>query len=215
MRKNKIQYYGAYEGEQEEKYFKHLQKLINNDDRSLFDVNFNFDSPKGGSPLEVCKYADKSITFGNRRDAEKKHRIVAVFDYDFKDDIFKNAIKYCNDKKIVAGYSNVNFDLWLILHKKYYSACVSNNSGYHSTIRTLYKLPKFADIKNQEIIEEMVSQITLDDVIEAIANCKKIEEDKKLTGTLYSGLLGHYEQPYIKLHEFVEKVLKDVGIIKD
>ena len=115
----------------------------------------------------------------------------ALFDYDFNDVNFKDNIliyeklnsinkstKRKNGKNIYHAYSNVNFDLWLILHKEDYRKVVCNNDAYIPDVRRVYGLSNNEDIKKQNTIEKILRQIKLDDVKKAIERATKIREEK-------------------------------------
>ena len=211
MQKGTINYYGVYEGLQEEKYLKHLQSLINQNKDAVKRVNFRFSSSNGGGPLYIVQRSLKSATFANQKELIKNQKIVAIFDFDFKQD-FIEALQYGEKHSIVLGYSNVNFDLWLLLHKKNFQKKITKTNGYEKELRRVYHLENGHNIKTEENIEKILSQITLEDVKMAITNAKKIEKFHVETKDYISSLTNHYEQPYIKLYEFIETVLKDVGL---
>ena len=52
---------------------------------------------------------------------------IAVFDHDFKEEDFIKAISDCEKYKIFPAYSNISFNLFLILHKKKYNKKIINN----------------------------------------------------------------------------------------
>ena len=89
---NKI-YLCYFEGNQEEKYFKHFSKLLK---ENFDDVTIKFNKVKN---LNVLQKASSQMPK------------VAIFDYDNNKKEFENNLKY-------IAYSSLNFDLWLLLHKK-------------------------------------------------------------------------------------------------
>lgn len=208
----KIQYFGACEGLQEIKYFKRLQFLLNSDENREFDVNFNFENTNGGGIVELCKQATKKIRFIDLDQAKKKEKIVAIFDYDFRDNEFKRAISFCNKEKVVAAYSNVNFELWLILHRENYQGKISNTNGYHKKLRKIYDLNQKEDIKNEKVIDKILTQIDLDDVKKAIKHAKELEKNSKSANDIYDGMSGHFNQPYLRIYEFIENILSKLKI---
>ncbi len=213
MRREKITYYGSYEGLQEKKYLERLKFLISQNEESKFDVSFMLKNHSGGSPLEICKYALRTITFSNIAELKKEERIIAIFDYDFKDEEFIQANEYCLKNNIVNAYSNVNFDLFLLLHKKSYNKQIYTNEGYKEVLCKSFRLSPKSDIKDEKIIDKIMNQITLEDVVNAIETAKKICKKTENSGKVFNRLDGHYEQPYLKIHLFIEKVLIRCGIL--
>ena len=187
-KREKRVYSGAVEGLQEEKYFRHVQDLINSDDSRRYDVVFKFKNAKGGDPLVVCKEAmrhSSSISLDN------KYKKCAFFDFDFKNRSFVDALVYCKKGKIFSGYSNVNFDLWLILH------------------RTLYNKAIF-DIKDEKVIDIICSKISLTDVKNAIVNAKILQFDREKNSDFIPGYIDEFSQPYSKIYLFLDYVLDEV-----
>ncbi|MBN4056464.1 MAG: hypothetical protein COA82_10420 [Alkaliphilus sp.] len=100
------------------------------------------------------------------------------------------ATKGKRGKRIFHAYSNVNFDLWLILHKEDYSKPVISNDAYISVVRRIYGLSEKESIKKKIVIEKILAQIDLDDVKKAIERAdvireRKISTDKKNYTTPY------------------------------
>lgn len=213
MNRAKITYYGAYEGLQEKKYLDRLKYLISQEKNSKYDVSFMLKNCFGGSPLEVCKYTAKSITFSSASNLKKEGRVIAIFDYDFKDEEFIKANKYCEEQKIFNAYSNVNFDLFLLLHKQKYNKQISSNKGYQIALCKAYNIPTSSDIKDEKIIDRIMNQITLDDCRYAIKNAHAICKETCSFGRQFENLEGHFEQPYLKIHLFIEKVLIKCGLL--
>jgi len=161
------------EGQQEKMYLNHLASLINDFPRKMVKFNTFIDTPH----RLVKRY--------------EEYDSAAVFDYDFNDVEFKRNIKLCDElnrklkstkkyggRYIYHAYSNVNFDLWLILHKENYNRLVSRNDAYICDVRRIYGLGMTDNIKNEDNIIKILSQITLEDVKNAIIRAKNIRSSK-------------------------------------
>ena len=109
------------EGQQEEMYLNHLAYLIKDFPRRVVKFNTIIDRP-----FRLNKTYEESDS-------------AAIFDYDFNDVEFKRNLELCDRldspnkakkrkkvKRVYHGYSNVNFDLWLILHKEDFNRPVFN-----------------------------------------------------------------------------------------
>lgn len=197
------------EGQQERMYFDHLAKLIKDFPKKVVKFNTFIDSPHR---LEK-RY--------------EEYDSAAIFDYDFNETEFYRNIEICNQlnkklkptkrnsgRHIYHAYSNVNFDLWLILHKQDYNKRVSKNDAYINDVRRVYGLKRADDIKSEDIINKILVQITLKDVKEAIKRAENIriikeESDSK---NIFNTLI--YENPDFSIHEFLRFVLEDSGDLK-
>lgn len=197
------------EGQQERMYFDHLAKLIKDFPKKVVKFNTFIDSPHR---LEK-RY--------------EEYDSAAIFDYDFNETEFYRNIEICNQlnkklkptkrnsgRHIYHAYSNVNFDLWLILHKQDYNKRVSKNDAYINDVRRVYGLKRADDIKSEDVINKILGQITLKDVKEAIKRAENIriikeESDSK---NIFNTLI--YENPDFSIHEFLRFVLEDSGDLK-
>lgn len=210
MVKKRITYNGAVEGLEEKIYFNHLSSLINNSDIATKLVYFDFTNALGGSPLSVAKRVNRGayqdILF-------EQNRIVAIYDYDFKDDSFLEADAYCKKNNIKNYYSFVNFDLWLLNHKVKYSKRIDKANDYVPDVRKHYHLNADVNIKTEENIYKIVNQITLEDVLMAVENAKQIKEQNEKCKTFFHKKRCIYDQPNLQLAEFIDSVLKECNLI--
>lgn len=183
----------ALEGQQEKKYLNHLSSLIKKSNDNAMII-FN-----------ECK----NITSLCRKSSSIPK--IAVFDFDSNKIDFENKIKLC--KGIKPIYSSLNFDLWLLLHKVKFRSPVTNNNDYIYEIRKAYNLPKNANIKNDEIIDRMLKQITLDDVKFAIANAEEIMNNKDDRDKIMCGKFIYYPNPSMNIHKFIKEILEECELI--
>jgi len=194
-------YFCVCEGQQEEMYLKRIAFLLKKFPQRV--ITFNTTT---GLPEEI----DKTITM---------YDCAALFDHDLKEKEFHRKIetceklrrKYHNKKKVYHAYSNVNFDLWLILHKEDYCKPVFNTHAYINDVRRIYALSPEADIKEKDNLEKILSQISLEDVKDAIRRAEqirsnKLESDRKLINGVVC-----YDNPDFSLHNFIKVVLKECG----
>ena len=199
---NKQTYRCVVEGQQERLYLNHIANLLTDFPKST--VTFNISE---GNANELSKsYAE--------------YDSACLFDFDFNKAEFENNLLTCikeNNKcskkskklrnRIFHAYSNVCFDLWLILHKKDYFSCVSTSDSYVSEVRRTYGLPREADIKDKKVMEQILSQITLDDVKSAIIRARKIKSRKLETDAIKVANEKYYENPDFSIHEFLDYVI--------
>lgn len=205
MQKAVVTYQGSVEGLQEELYFKHLQDLINNSDEFNKRVNFKFKNVNGGFASNVVNKAKIYSSTDNLK--------VAVFDHDFNEDEFLKAVNDCEEYHIFPAYSNISFNLFLILHKQNYNKKTTPNDNYLKDLRKAYKIDAKTHIKSEEGCLKIIKQITLEDVKEAIKRAKKINNEsrkynKKITKEIY-------EQPFLNIDVFLEQVFLDLNDEKE
>lgn len=204
--RDNITYYGSCEGQQEFMYFERLKRLINNSKDNVSAVNFKL-YQRSGSPLATAKAAFKPISLADVESLKKQSLIISIFDNDFKDGEFREAVKYCDKEKIQTGYSNISFELWLIMHKQYFNKTVSNPKDYISELKTTYHLLDDDDIKDEDVIKKILNQISLDDVHCALDNARRLENENDACGRKFKNLKGHHSQPSLKINEVVENIL--------
>jgi len=179
------------DGQQEEMYLKHLARLLKTDTRTVV-----FDT-KIGKP---------EIVFRNHRG--RKTDKAAVFDYDRAEADFERNLKACVRYGSIVAYSNLNFDLWILLHKQHFSQSVSKNNGYVALIRNAYGLEKTDNIKKEKIINRILRQITLQDVKVAIHNAKTIRSSKIDSNAKKISKINVYNNPDLLIHQFIEGVFE-------
>ena len=187
-------------------YLNHVAKLIKDFPRKVVKFNTFEDSPHR---LEKRYEAYDSA---------------AVFDFDNNEVEFRRNIEICDSlnkklkpskrkegRHIYHAYSSVNFDLWLILHKEDYNKSVTRNDAYISDVRRIFGLNQTDNIKNEEVINKILSQITLDDVKSAIQRAETIRKSKVNADSTKIGSTTIYSNPDFSIHEFLRAVFEDSG----
>lgn len=192
-------YFCVCEGQQEEMYLKRVAFLLKKFSERVVTFNTTYGLP------ERLK---KNYT---------EYDNAALFDYDFKDTEFRQNIEICeqlqrksrreNGKNVYHAYSNVNIDLWFILHKEDFNKPVASNDAYIADVRRIYGLKREADIKEKANLERILKQITLEDVRHAIRRADQIRNREIGIRLLY---VGHCH-PDFSLHNFIKIVLQDCG----
>lgn len=196
-----INYLCVVEGQQEKLYIHHIRKLLNEASKRNFTLN---------------------VKTGKFKDLEKNnvdYDSVLIFDYDFNKVEFERNLSGCinlnkknkrANRNIYHAYSSACFDLWLILHKKYFDRPVNKAQGYINEVRRTFNLDSEADIKSKEIIEDILEQITLDDVKKAVERAEEICQKKlssdaiNITGEVY------YPNPDFSIHKFIKILIEQI-----
>lgn len=194
------------EGQQETMYLAHIARLLTRFPERVVKFNTTI-----GSPSELKKHYEE-------------YDSAALFDQDGCQNAFEEGIRVCqaldrsgqrsrSKKHVYHAYSNVNFDLWLILHKEDFTRPVASNDAYVPDVRRIYRLGREADIKEINVIDRILHQITLDDVrsaihrADAIRSAKPASDAKNIHGAIC------YGNPDFSLHAFLRTVLMEVGEI--
>ncbi|MCR5762360.1 MAG: RloB family protein [Treponema sp.] len=79
--------------------------------------------------------------------------------------------------KYELGYSNIDFELWIILHKKDLFGSVGSKSQYLKNINQIFgtKYEGLKEYKEEKNFKQILSQITLEDA--KVAYCKGRENN--------------------------------------
>lgn len=208
LRKPIEKYNVCCDGNTEVLYFKRLEELVNHCDLSK-RLSLNTKSANSGSPNRTVEVASRGNVYENK---------VAVFDHDGKDDAFKKALDLSAENNVAHGYSNICFELWLILHKTDCKRMVYKGADYWPDMQKVYGLhnmDSFDDCKNEKNCAKILSQISLDDVKMAIKRAKRIAKDNADTKTAHgSSKRGkkYYDNPDLSIHLVVEEMLTVIGV---
>ena len=212
---NSDQYIITCEGETEVLYFKHLKSLINmipnkpqmtaipevevNPEKKAKSIRSQFERTWYHIvDKETCKECDEK-TF--------EKRITS----------FYNIGK--NNKKIetVLGYSNVSFELWLIMHKSDKKPSVHCAENYWKTLKKIYKLndvESFNDYKSEKNFNKVLAQIELEDIKNAIKRADNLERINNREGILRTSGFPYFENnPSLSVHNVVKMILEDSELI--
>lgn len=216
-RKITKKYYFSVEGETEHWYLKWLQKLINDTEQSKYKVSF--DCPIKKNPLKHAK----SLNVISKID------IYHFFDYESNDAIhvqrFTDAMD--NMKKVRksgrqityhSGYSNLTFDLWIILHMTDCNGSYTHRKQYITPINRAFHehFENMDEFKKEDNFKRCLKKIQLSNVIDAVMRAQKIMQRNQENGyTLhkYKGYTYYKENPSLAVWEAISKILKDCGLI--
>ncbi len=212
-RKPTKKYYFTVEGETEQWYLKWLETLINETEEAVCKVSF--DCPVQKNPLKRAKAI--TVTgkteiwhFSDYESDEPIHRqqFIETMDNLKKAKELGKQINYC------FGYSNLTFDLWIVLHKMAYNVSISHRKNYLTPINKAYAedFESMKEYKEEKNFKRCLNKLFLADVIEAVKRAKRIMENNKDNGYIlhqYKGYKYYEENPSLAVWEIIEKILKD------
>lgn len=215
-RKISNQYYITVEGETEKIYLDKLKMLINDSGINSKKVKFKVKVEK--SP----KKAIKKIT------SLDSNRIYHVIDVEKPDqegtevfhkiiDELESANKYKKNTKYELLYTNISFELWIILHKSSCNGCKNNQSQYLTELNRSFHMnfESLDEYKKEKNFEQLMNNITLDDVKLAIIRAEKLMNDLEMCTTkkVYKKYKYYSENPSLNIHELIKMILNETGIL--
>ncbi len=216
-RKKTNQYYFTVEGETEKWYFEWIENLINTNEVADFKVSIN------------CKVEKNPMKYAKSISIVRKTVIYHLCDYESDEPIHvKRFIDTMDNLKLVRGirgkqlaykfdYSNLTFDLWIILHKTSEKLRCAHRDHYIRLINRAYKenFENMDQFKHEDNFKRVLKSITLEDVISAVKRAKSIMAQNEKDGYIlheYKGCKYYKENPATMVWEPVEKILIECGL---
>lgn len=202
-------FYFSIEGQCEELYLNKLQELINNATDYFYKVNF---------AKRINKNPQKSLR--NFSKIKKGCKIYCIYDYEGiqNDAEFRSLLKLIKNSPksqnpFVCAYSNLSFELWIILHKQDYKKKCSGKHDYLPIINTAYKkdFESLNDLKKEKNFRELLETITLKDVLQAIKRSKEIMIGCENDNTPHNcnGHKYYQENPSLSIWECINTILEE------
>jgi hypothetical protein len=208
-RKQTNSFYFTVEGETEKWYFSWLQDTINNAAERTSNAKI---IAKVQTPRQFLKSASFLTEI----------EVIHVFDYEADDNMhiqrfektlceMKSASQSGKNIVYKSGYSNFDFELWIILHKGDCFGALSDKKQYLDKINRLYKeqFQGLREYKEENNFRRILSRLTLSDVNDAVKRAECILEQRKKTCTEMKkyGYTWYRENPSMLLYESVKKIL--------
>ncbi len=212
--KRNKKYFFSVEGETEFLYFQHLQKLIQAVDTRIVNPVFKIENCPPGKIIKKVWVVSPCI-------------ISAIFDVEDDDEThrkrFENTLKEMGEAeklgksiKFDLGYSNIDFELWIILHKKDLFGNVGSKAQYLKNINQIFgtKFEALREYKTERNFSQILSKITLDDVKAAIARAEKITKQRMSEGNPIRtcGYEWFDKNPALSVHCVIKKILSECGV---
>ena len=216
-RKTTKKYFFTVEGETEKWYLEWLRDKINEciytSNKVSFDIQIQKDPLKRAKTLAVTH----------------KTEIWHLSDYESDVPIHVNEFTNTMDKMKKAselgkqilykfGYTNLTFDLWIILHKTDCYGSQVHRKNYIHTLNRAYseKFQNMDEYKHEDNFKRCLGQLSLDNVTEAVLRANKIMERNRENGYClckYKGYKYYKENPSLAVNEIIEKILKDCQLM--
>ncbi len=204
-------YYFSVEGETEQWYLKWLQGLINGTAEAENKVSF--DCPVQKNPLKRAK----SIVVTRKTD------IYHISDYESDEEIHVREFRETMDNMKLAkelgkqinyvfGYTNLTFDLWIVLHISNCNGSLAHRRLYLQHINRVYNenFISMDDFKHENNFKRVLGQLEFQNVKDAIERAKQIMHRNSDNGYVlqeYKGYRYYRENPSLAIWEVIERVL--------
>lgn len=215
MKKITNKYYFSVEGETEKWYLEWLEDAINH--ASNAECNVQIASIVEKNPLRFVKRVS-NIT---------KTTVTHVFDFEEPNNKsfvenklteMKRAEGTGKGIKYELGYSNLMFELWLILHKADCNGIVTDKNQYLRKLNNAYgtQFESLAQYKEKDNFKIVLSKLSLADVVVAINRAKTLMKQKYENGEqkyTYRGYEYYLDNPALSIWQKVETILKECGVV--
>lgn len=210
-------YYFTVEGETEQWYLQWLQKQINDSEASQYKVSL--DCPVQKNPL---KRAKSLVVTG-------KTEIYHFMDYESDEPIHVSQFTEAMDNMKKAqqlgkqiryhfGYTNLTFDLWIILHKADSNSSLTHRRQHLTPLNRAFEehFESMDEYKHEANFKRILSRLILPEVVEAINRAKAIMQRNHEIGYIlhqYKGYHYYKENPSLAVWEPIERILKDCRLM--
>lgn len=219
-RKEKKTYYFSVEGETEMWYLNWLQSKINEKLRKTNTEEVSL-KPLKKDPLKLAKSLPIlfDTTIYRISDYESDEKVHAEQFFKIMDRM-KEAEDIGKQITYEFGYSNFNFELWIVLHKADCNNTLNHRDDYIKLINKAYNetFENAKKYKNEANFKRVLSKLELSNVMDAVKRSKRIMRRCKENGYKlleYKGYRYYKENPSLMVGEIIEKILIDCNLIKD
>jgi len=214
--KNCKSYFFSVEGETEQWYLKWLQNLINGSESATHKITIRCDVQK-----DPVKYAKKlnilgETTIYHLSDYESDE-LVHVQQFATTIDRMKKASQ---DKQITYkfGYTNLTFDLWIILHMMDCNGSITHRKNYITPLNCAYgeNFENMDEYKHEKNFKRCLGKLQLSNVILAVNRAKAIMQRNHENGYVqqeYKKYKYYRENPSLAIGEAIEVLLTECGLM--
>jgi hypothetical protein len=216
VRKKCNTYYFSVEGETEKWYLDWLKNIINQNENIIYKVSIKREVEK--DPL----------TYAKTLSVIRKTVVYHLSDYESDEQVHAEQFNMVMDRMKIArtekqisykfGYSNLTFDLWIILHMIDCNRSIFNRDAYITYINRAYneKFENMNEYKREDNFKRCLGKLQLSNVINAIKRAKIIMQTNNDNGyklNQYKGYKYYKENPSLNIWEPIEIILKDCGLL--
>lgn len=216
-RKQTLTYYFSVEGETEQWYLEWLEAQINANEHTNYIVKF------------VTKVEKDPVSFIKKLVVQKKTTIWHLSDIEGSSDeqiqTVHNTLGRLKEAKGLGksiiykwGYSNLSFDLWMILHKQDCNAELTDVGKYLSHINRAFDehFESMKEYKEEANFKRCLGKLTFPEVLTALSRAKAItqrNERDEYPLTQFKGYSYYIHNPSLDLWQPIEAILSDCGLL--
>ena len=216
-RKQTLTYYFSVEGETEQWYLEWLETQINANENANYIVKF------------ITKVQKDPVSFIKKLVVQKKTTIWHLSDIEGSSDeqiqTVHNTLGRLKDAKGLGksiiykwGYSNLSFDLWMILHKQNCNAELTDVGKYLTHINRVFDehFESMKEYKEEDNFKRCLGKLTFPEVLIALSRAKAIMQRNERDGyqlAQFKGYRYYIHNPSLDLWQPVETILSDCGLL--
>lgn len=216
-RKQTLTYYFSVEGETEQWYLEWLEAQINANEHANYIVKL------------IAKVEKDPVSFIKKLVVQKKTTIWHLSDIEGSSDeqiqTVHNTLGRLKEAKGLGksiiykwGYSNLSFDLWMILHKQNCNAELNGVGNYLSHINRVFveHFESMKEYKEEANFKRCLGKLTFPEVLTALSKAKAIMQRNERDGyplTQFKGYSYYVHNPSLDLWQPIETILSDCGLL--
>lgn len=216
-RKANKKYYFSVEGETEQWYLEWLASQINSSDQSKFSVSFDVKIQKDPVKRVKSMVITKRTEIWHLSDYESAESVHVDQFYTTMDRL-KETKSLGKEVTYHFGYTNLAFDLWIVLHKANCNSSLAHRSHYLSHINRAYNehFESMDEYKHEDNFNRCLRKLSLANVLQAITRAQKIMQRNQENGYIlheYKGYRFYKENPSLELWQAIKSILADCKLI--
>ena len=211
-----LKYTFSVEGETERWYLEWLQNQVNSCSERKRNVSIL--GRVCQNPMKFAKTVNSKSTPSavHLCDMESNEK-----EYEIRFRSVLDELKTANREKGIEytlGYSNLTFELWMILHRKNCNAPINDRHQYLENINQVFgeRFRSLTEYKREKDFKRCLSKLQLRDVFEAVKRAELIVERKKKRNegdeVSYRGFRYYRNNPSLSIHESIGKILTESGL---
>lgn len=216
-RKQTLTYYFSVEGETEQWYLEWLEAQINENENANYIVKF------------ITKVQKDPVSFIKKLVVQKKTTIWHLSDIEGSSDeqiqTVHNTLGRLKEAKGLGksiiykwGYSNLSFDLWMVLHKQNCNAELADVGKYLAHINRVFDehFESMKEYKEEANFKRCLGMLTFPEVLTALSRAKAIMQRNERDGyqlTQFKGYRYYIHNPSLDLWQPIEAILSDCGLL--
>lgn len=217
VRKTVRTYYFSVEGETEKWYLEWLCKQINEETSSKCNVSIKCKVEKNPVKMVKSMVITDKVNIWHLIDYESREKVHQDMFMKTIDNM-KKAQKLGKKVKYSLGYSNLTFELWMILHKTECNCRCEDRKKYLKYINKefAHSFQSIDEYKSEKNFKNCLNKLNLCDVNNAIKRSINIMKDRERDSKLElaNGYCYYMANPSLEIWVPISQILKDTDLLK-